>query len=102
MCHILNAVLKTQINKLDKPSSPTNVLVDSEGLTMKSVEVTDAMEAIFISSLYSSLGAALEGHSRLVFDEFVKKISGFVKVDDSPSKRATFSKIYNPLPQDKL
>lgn len=62
-------------------------------LSVKSVEVSDEMEAIFILSLYSSLGAPLEGNSRLIFDEFVKKVSGLVKVDDSPSKRATLSKI---------
>lgn len=65
----------------------------TESVTSVSVPLTDEMEAIFISAVYSSLGAPLESDSRLVFDQFVKKISGLVKIDDSPSKRATFSKI---------
>lgn len=60
--------------------------------TNGSVHVTDEMEAIFISSLYYSLGASLEGSSRLIFDELVKKLSGLIKFDDTPLKRAGFSK----------
>lgn len=92
---MINAILNLNNNdELDEKSQSYNSSISQDKSSIRSVKVTDEMEAIFISSLYSSLGAALEGNSRLVFDEFLKKISGLVKVDDTPSKRATFSKSY--------
>lgn len=95
MCNILDAVLKKPTNEIDGSFSSEGISTNIEDqISVKSVDLSDEMEAIFILSLYSSLGAPLEGNSRLVFDEFVKKISGLIKVDDSASKRATFSNIY--------
>lgn len=88
---MLKAILNININKTDVKSPSYSSINTLDQSSIGSVKVTDEMEAIFISSLYSSLGAPLEGTSRLVFDEFLKKISGLVKVDDTPSKRATFS-----------
>lgn len=79
------------VENLSSDSLSTVVQQDDE-VSIKSAQVTDEMEAIFITSLYASLGAPLEGDSRLVFDELVKKLSGFIKVNDTPTKRATFSK----------
>lgn len=95
MCYMLDAVLLLNTKDVSEMNSSigTNISQDRVSETsVKSSQVTDEMEAIFISCLYSSLGAPLEGDSRLVFDEFVKKISGLVKIDDSPTKRAGFSK----------
>lgn len=75
------------INSAEKSPSKNSQYQKSVG----SVHVTDETEAIFISSLYNGIGLTLEGSSRLVFDDFVKKITGFIKVDDTPSKRATLS-----------
>lgn len=92
---MLDAILNWSTDELvENVSSDSNLTtaVQQDEVSMKSAQVTDEMEAIFITSLYASLGAPLEGDSRLVFDEFVKKISGFIKVNDTPQKRATFSK----------
>lgn len=91
---MIKAILNVNSNELDEKSPSYNSLTTQDQSSAGSVKVTDEMEAIFISCLYSSLGAALEGNSRLVFDEFLKKISGLVKVDDTPVKRATFSKSF--------
>lgn len=87
---ILNWSTDEPIENLSSDSLLTTVSQDE--VSIISAQVTDEMEAIFITSLYASLGAPLEGDSRIVFDEFVKKISGFIKVNDTPTKRATFSK----------
>jgi len=90
---MLDAILSLKIEESDQESisSHNSLSIVEDQESIKSAQVTDEMEAIFISSLYSSLGAPLEGNSRLVFDEFVKKISGLIKIDDTPTKRATFS-----------
>jgi len=90
MCYILDAVLNSDSDQITEISTNNSLSLQDD--STKIVEVTDEMEAIFISAIYSSLGAPLEGNSRLIFDEFVKKISGFIKIDDSPAKRASFSK----------
>jgi len=90
MCYILDAVLNTDTDQITEESTNNSLSLHDE--SSKAVEVTDEMEAIFISAIYSSLGAPIEGNSRLIFDEFVKKITGFIKMDDSPSKRASYSK----------
>lgn len=92
---MLDAILslKTAEELTEKrPASQSSSTTLQDEVSIRSAQVTDEMEAIFITSLYSSLGASLEGDSRLVFDDFVKKLSGFVKVDDTPAKRATLSK----------
>jgi len=90
MCYILDAILVPDSDQITEISTNNSVSLQEE--STKIVEVTDELEAIFISAIYSSLGAPLEGNSRLIFDEFVKKISGFIKMVDTPSKRASFSK----------
>lgn len=91
---MLDAILNWSTDEVVENLSSNSLLtsIQQDEVSMKSAQVTDEMEAIFITSLYASLGAPLEGDSRLVFDEFVKKISGFIKVNDTPTKRATFSK----------
>lgn len=95
LCFMLDAILLLNTSDVkDKLSEGSFVEANNttESVTSSSVPLTDEMEAIFISALYCSLGAPLESDSRLVFDQFVKKICGLVKIDDSPSKRATLSK----------
>jgi len=95
MCYILDALLNPDSDQITEISTNNSQSIQED--STKAVEVTDEMEAIFISAIYSSLGAPLEGNSRIIFDEFVKKISGFIKMDDSPSKRASFSKRLNSI-----
>lgn len=89
---MLSAVLSFKTDKIVEERSSDSLISLQAQESVTSANVTDEMEVIFISALYSSLGAPLEGNSRLVFDEFLKKITGFTKIDDSPKKRATFSK----------
>lgn len=93
LCFMLEAMLKFKKDEFVDSTPSSSSLLTHDQSSMKSVKVTDEMEAIFISALYSSLGAPLEGNSRIIFDDFVKKISGMVKVDDIPEKRATFSEL---------
>lgn len=49
----------------------------------------DTLECCFIQCIYSSLGACLVENDRLVFDEFMKRISGFPCVQDTKDKPAS-------------
>nr|XP_046467282.1 dynein axonemal heavy chain 10 [Neodiprion pinetum] len=49
----------------------------------------ELLEAIYIQSCYCSFGASLIAESRLVYDEYMKKISGMMLTDDTPEKPAT-------------
>ena len=50
---------------------------------------TDSLECGFIQCVYSSLGACLIERDRIVFDEFLKRISGFPCVQDTKDKPAS-------------
>lgn len=50
---------------------------------------TDALECCFIQCIYSSLGACLIENDRPVFDDFIKRISGFPCIVDSKDKPAS-------------
>uniref|UniRef100_A0A1I8PAD1 Dynein-1, subspecies f n=1 Tax=Stomoxys calcitrans TaxID=35570 RepID=A0A1I8PAD1_STOCA len=50
---------------------------------------TDALECGFIQCIYASLGACLIEHDQPVFDEFLKRSSGFPCVQDSKEKPAS-------------
>lgn len=89
LCYILDATI------LETDQSPSSSkIIDDDRMSDENLKVTDELEAIFISTLYASLGAPLEGDSRLLFDQLVKKISGLLLIDDSPSKKATYSECY--------
>lgn len=49
----------------------------------------DALECGFIQCIYTSLGACLIERDQIVFDEFLKRISGFPCVQDSKDKPAS-------------
>lgn len=58
----------------------------------------ELLEAVYIQACYCSFGASLVVDCRLVFDDYMKKISGLVKTDDTPEKPATCRKIKIILP----
>lgn len=94
LCYLLDAILKRKDDNHIEVLENISLANHKSSLeSVESVQNADEMEAIFISSLYYSLGAPLESNSRLVFDEFVKKLSGLIKIDDTPIRRATYSKI---------
>lgn len=59
----------------------------------------ELLEAVYIQACYCSLGATLEARSRIAFDDFMKKTSGLMMVEDTPEKPATTRNmhIYNKL-----
>lgn len=52
----------------------------------------DLLEAVFIQSCYCSLGAALVAEAQYKFDDYIKKTSGLMMIDDTPEKLATICK----------
>ena len=52
----------------------------------------DELECIFIVSVYNSLGASIIYNHRQYFDALVKKITGFMVIDDSYGKKAGYRK----------
>ncbi|XP_050527907.1 dynein axonemal heavy chain 10 [Daktulosphaira vitifoliae] len=89
MCYMLDAFAK-QNNVEDLTESPKSVITEISSNLLSEVRISDELEAIFISSLYASLGATLEGNGRLIFDALVKKTSGLIAIDDLPDKRASY------------
>ncbi|CAB0039667.1 unnamed protein product [Trichogramma brassicae] len=52
-------------------------------------ERNEVLEAAYLQSVYCSLGAAIVAESRREFDEFMKKSSGLMMVEDSIERPAT-------------
>ncbi|KAM7359342.1 dynein heavy chain at 89D isoform 2-T2 [Cochliomyia hominivorax] len=50
---------------------------------------TETLEASFIQCIYSSLGACLIENDNVIFDEFIKRISGLPCIEDTINKPAT-------------
>lgn len=48
----------------------------------------ELMEAVFLQTCYCSLGAAVCSESRKIFDEFMKKSSGFMHIEETDDKPA--------------
>uniref|UniRef100_A0A8D8RUJ9 Dynein heavy chain 10, axonemal n=2 Tax=Cacopsylla melanoneura TaxID=428564 RepID=A0A8D8RUJ9_9HEMI len=55
-------------------------------------------EAVFIFSLYCSLGAVLNAEAQIVFDEHVKELSEFETVKDNEEKIAAYNEIPSKEP----
>lgn len=87
-CNMFDALLPP-FEKEEKLSfeAPSAVLYD-----------TDTIECCFIECIYSSLGACLMEHDRNVFDEFLKRISGFPCVQDSKEKPASAGQLPTSKP----
>ena len=49
----------------------------------------EILEAVYIQSCYCSFGATLEAESRPIFDEYMKKASGLMIVEDTVEKPAS-------------
>lgn len=50
---------------------------------------TDTLECCFLQAVYGSMGACLVEKHQLIFDEFMKRISGFPLVQDTPENPAS-------------
>lgn len=76
LCYVLDAIL---------PISETEYPID-------------IIECGFVQSLYCSLGATLLDKSRILFDDFVKKLMGMMNVEDTIDKPATTQQIPTTKP----
>ncbi|XP_050426983.1 dynein axonemal heavy chain 10-like [Adelges cooleyi] len=91
LCYMLDAFAKQESGDYEESEEVLKSVTESKmSSTVSEVKVSDELEAIFISSLYASLGATLEGDARVIFDALVKKTSGLVAIDDVPAKRASY------------
>ncbi|XP_008485403.2 dynein heavy chain 10, axonemal-like, partial [Diaphorina citri] len=53
----------------------------------------EELEAVFIQSVYASLGASLVAEAQTVFDAHVKNLTGFLNVVDSDDRLANYTQI---------
>lgn len=58
-------------------------------------------EAMYIQACYWSFGASIVDEARANFDDYMKKISGFMLVQDTPDKLATASELRNKKKKTK-
>ncbi|XP_051175007.1 dynein axonemal heavy chain 10 [Leptopilina boulardi] len=68
LCYMFDALLPVQFEN------------EPEELDLRN----ELLEAVFIQSCYCSLGATLETNSRRTFDDFMKKASGLMMIEDTP------------------
>ncbi|XP_018050925.1 PREDICTED: dynein heavy chain 10, axonemal [Atta colombica] len=82
-CFVFDGLLSTLKYELEKQKSEIdeedNLLVTKEKL----------WEAMYIQACYWSFGASIVDEARSKFDEYIKKICGFMLVEDTPAKPAS-------------
>lgn len=89
LCYVFDGLLSLlKDESVDKKS--TEVPQEKEDSTLMAKE--ELLEAIYIQACYWSFGASIVDDARLKFDEYIKKISGLILVQDTPAKLATTSK----------
>lgn len=85
-------------NKLEEIPSPESNLHRGSTVAASQIDIgwsdeieakNEIMEAVYIQACYCSLGATLEVESRPSFDEYMKKVSGLMMVEDTVEKPAT-------------
>jgi len=75
---------------LENESAET--LEEEEDILNSTLVKRELWEAMYIQACYWSFGACIVDEVRPEFDEYVKKICGFMLVKDRPDKLATVSK----------
>lgn len=95
LCKMIDALYPTRAEEDEdetaKPSSERQASDDSDIIKDTFFDKNEFLEAVYIQACYCSLGAALVVESRPQFDEFMKKTSGLMMVEDTPEKLATIS-----------
>lgn len=94
LCHMIDGLCPSRpVDETPIKQSGEILSHDEEvSASEKLAERNDLLEAVYIQSCYCSLGASLVAKSRTDFDEYVKKISGLMMVEDTPEKLATIRK----------
>lgn len=74
--------MATKKSEVDRKEEEDNLLGTKEEL----------WEAMYIQACYWSFGASIVDEARSKFDEYIKKICGFILMQDTPTKLATAGK----------
>ncbi|KYQ51703.1 Dynein heavy chain 10, axonemal [Trachymyrmex zeteki] len=82
-CFVFDGLLSTLKYELARQKSE----IDEEDNLLVTKE--ELWEAMYIQACYWSFGASIVDEARSKFDEYIKKISGFMLVQDTPAKLAT-------------
>ncbi|KAI5707535.1 hypothetical protein M8J77_004618 [Diaphorina citri] len=82
------------------PQTPLNMIVQLCQMLQASLDEAnlgsmspEELEAVFIQSVYASLGASLVAEAQTVFDAHVKNLTGFLNVVDSDDRLANYTQI---------
>ena len=86
-CFVFDGLLSTLKYELEKQKSE----IDEEDNLLITKE--ELWEAMYIQACYWSFGASIVDEARSKFDEYIKKICGFMLVEDTPAKPASTSKL---------
>lgn len=91
LCYMFDALLPVQFENepILKQRKETSATLDTVNFDEELDLRNELLEAVFIQSCYCSLGATLETNSRRTFDDFMKKASGLMMIEDTPEKPAT-------------
>ncbi|GAB1860436.1 Dynein heavy chain 10, axonemal [Camponotus japonicus] len=86
LCYVFDGLLSLLKDESVNKKS-TEVPQEKEDSSLMAKE--ELLEAIYIQACYWSFGASIVDDARLKFDEYIKKISGLILVQDTPAKLAT-------------
>ncbi|XP_072767433.1 LOW QUALITY PROTEIN: dynein axonemal heavy chain 10-like [Anoplolepis gracilipes] len=84
-CYMFDGLLLLKDELADKKS--TEITQEEEDILLMSKE--EFLEAMYIQACYWSFGASIVDNARPNFDEYMKKISGLMLIQDTPAKPAT-------------
>lgn len=88
LCYMFDGLLSLKDELVDKKSMEVTQEKEDSSLMAKE----EFLEAMYIQACYWSFGASIVDDARLKFDEYIKKISGLILIQDTPAKLATISK----------
>lgn len=89
LCYTFDGLLSLlKDESADKKSAEVSQEEEDSSLMSKQ----ELLEAMYIQACYWSFGASIVDNARPKFDEYMKKMSGLILVQDTPAKLATTSK----------
>lgn len=88
LCYMFDGLLSLKDEPADKKS--TEVIQEEEDNSLMAKE--ELLEAMYVQACYWSFGASIVDNARPKFDEYMKKVSGLIQVQDTSIKMATLSK----------
>ncbi|XP_045466201.1 dynein axonemal heavy chain 10 [Harmonia axyridis] len=83
MCFVIDAILPQPAEDVRTPDEPAD---------------TDLIEAVFVTALYNSVGAALLSDGRKDFDEFIKSLCSMLKAEDTKEDPCDIRKLPTAYP----